>query len=141
MKNRTGTKMCCLWKICNFHTIKLIFYQNYLYLNLLKYQFNWKKIVYFVLLAYFWVSPIFHCSYFKTITLFLLPLSGKNPIKFRQKISEWFFGNFISQKILALEIWFVLQMKIKVTFDWLNQLVLRFDLENWVKFSTKKIIL
>ena len=32
---------------------------------LVRYQLDWRKIVDFLLIAYFWVSPISYCSYFK----------------------------------------------------------------------------
>ena len=58
--------MCYWWKNLQFSSNQAditpkLFIESAI---LLKYQLDWEKIVDLLLIAYFWVSPIFYCSYF-----------------------------------------------------------------------------
>jgi len=59
------------------------------------------------------------CSICLFVSLSIAPFLSSFFGFFRQKILEWFFGNFISHQILTWEIWSVHQMKAKITCNWL----------------------
>ena len=53
---------------------------------LVEYQLNWIKIVDFLLIAYFWVSPIFYCSY---LILFLVSYNKRYYQIWKKRILVW----------------------------------------------------
>ena len=56
------------------------------------------------------------------------------------KFLECFSKNVTYQQILTWAVWMTLQMKSSTIFDWMSELVLKFDWKKWEKLWFQKII-